>query len=79
MPFKKTDLEKILHEKKCNTLFLCGLRSVGCVLATYFGAKNADFNVFMIRDAVMSHNSTYTDNIEEILNALDFDTIDLIL
>jgi nicotinamidase-related amidase len=77
--FKKTDLEKILREKKCNTLFLCGLSSVGCVLATYFGAKNADFNVFMIRDAVMSHNSTFTQNIQEIVNALDFDAIDLML
>ena len=52
---------------------------MGRVLATNFGAKNADFNVFMICDAVMSHNSTYTDNIEEIVNALDFDTIDLML
>jgi nicotinamidase-related amidase len=77
--FKKTDLEKILREKKCNTLFLCGLSSVVCVLATYFGAKNADFNVFMIRNAVMSHNSTFTQNIEEIVNALDFEAIDLML
>lgn len=77
--FKKTDLEKILREKKCNTLFLCGLSSVGCVLATYFGAMNADFNVFMIRNAVMSHNSTFTDNIQEIMNALDFQAIDLML
>jgi nicotinamidase-related amidase len=77
--FKKTDLERILREKKCNTLFLCGLSSVGCVLATYFGAKNADFNVFMIRDAVMSHNSTFTQNIQEIVNALDFEAIDLML
>ena len=77
--FKKTTLEKLLREKNCNTLFLCGLSSVGCVLATYFGAKNADFNVFMVRNAVMSHNSTFTDNIQEILNALDFDAIDLML
>ena len=77
--FKKTNLEKILLEKKCNTLFLCGLSSVGCVLATYFGAKNADFNAFMIRNAVMSHNSTFTNNIQDILNALDFEAIDLML
>jgi len=76
---QKTDLEKILREKKCNTLFLCGLSSVGCVLATYYRAKNADFHVFMIRDAVMSHNSRFTQNIEEIVNAIDFDAIDLIL
>jgi nicotinamidase-related amidase len=77
--FKKTGLEKILREKRCNTLFLCGLSSVGCVLATYFGAMNADFHVFMIRNAVMSHNSTFTANIQEIMNALDFEAIDLML
>ena len=77
--FKKTELENMLREKKCNTVFLCGLSSVGCVLATYFGARNADFNAFMIRNAVMSHNSTFTNNIQEIVNALDFEAIDLIL
>jgi nicotinamidase-related amidase len=77
--FKKTNLEKLLRDKKCNTLFLCGLSSVGCVLATYFGAKDADYHVFMIRDAVMSHNSTFTQNIQEIVNALDFEAIDLML
>ena len=77
--FNKTDLERILHENKCNALFLRGLSSVGFALATYFGAKNADLNIFMIRDTDISHNSAYTDNIGEILKGLDFDTIALML
>jgi nicotinamidase-related amidase len=36
--FKKTELETLLREKGCNTVFLCGLSSTGCVLATYHGA-----------------------------------------
>ncbi len=33
--FTKTDLDKLLKEKDVNTVFLCGLSAVGCVLATY--------------------------------------------
>jgi nicotinamidase-related amidase len=64
--FKKTDLEKVLREKGCNILFLCGFSAVGCVLATYFGANDLDFNVFMIKDALISHNATYTNFVEDI-------------
>ena len=77
--FKKTSLEKILREKQCNTLFLCGLSSVGCVIATYFAAKDLDFKTFMLKDAIMSHNANYTDSIEEIFGALSYDTVSFIL
>jgi nicotinamidase-related amidase len=77
--FKKTELEKLLREKKCNTLFLCGLSSVGCVISTYFGARDLDFNTFLIKDAIMSHNSTYTRNIEEIFGAVNDEVVKLML
>jgi nicotinamidase-related amidase len=77
--FKKTELDKILKDKKCNTVFVCGLSSVGCVLATYFGARDLDYNAFMLKDAVMSHNSTYTDNIEEIVGALSYEAVEIML
>lgn len=77
--FNKTDLQKILQDKKCNTVFLCGLSSVGCVLATYFGANDLDYNAFMLKDAIMSHNSDYTNNIEDIFSALNYDTVDIML
>lgn len=77
--FKKTELEKILRAKQCNTLFLCGLSSVGCVLATYMGAKDLDFDVFMIKDAIMSHNSAYTDHVEDIFDAIGYDVIKIML
>jgi nicotinamidase-related amidase len=77
--FKKTDLHKILQEKKCNTLLLCGLSAVGCVISTYFGAKDLDYKTFMLKDAIMSHNSAYTDYIEEIFGAIGYDVADFIL
>lgn len=77
--FKKTELEKLLREKDRNTLFLCGLSAVGCVLATYHSALDLDFNVFMIKDAMMSHNSEYTDVIEETMETVSLNTLRFIL
>ena len=73
--FNKTDLDKILKEKGINTVFLCGLSATGCVLATYIGASNHDYKAFMVKDALLSPNSEYTDVIESIMNTVDLETI----
>lgn len=77
--FNKTDLDEVIKAKGSNTLFLCGLSAVGCVLATYIGAMNHDYKVFMIKDAIMSHNSDYTNNIEIMFDAVNYEVIGLIL
>ncbi|HOS46383.1 MAG TPA: isochorismatase family protein [Paludibacter sp.] len=77
--FNKTDLDKIIREKGSNTLFLCGLSAVGCVLATWVGAQDHDYKAFMVKDAIMSHDSGYTDNVEEMFNAVGYDVVELIL
>lgn len=77
--FNKTDLDKILKENGSNTLFLCGLSAVGCVLATWIGAQNHDYKAFMIKDAIMSHNSDYTNQIEDMFDAVGYDVVKLIL
>jgi len=77
--FTKTELDSILREKNANTLFLCGLSAVGCVLATYQGAHDLDYNVVMIKDAIMSHESRYTDSIEEIFDTVSFTTMNFML
>jgi len=77
--FNKTDLNKVIKEKGSNTLFLCGLSAVGCVLATWIGAQNYDYKAFLIKDAIMSHDSEYTNNIEEMFDAIGYDVIRLIL
>jgi nicotinamidase-related amidase len=77
--FNKTDLDKVLRDMGCNTLFLCGLSAVGCVLATWLGAFNHDYKAFLIKDAIMSHNKEYTNNIEIMFEAVGNDVIQLIL
>lgn len=77
--FNKTDLDKVIREKGCNTLFLCGLSAVGCVLATWNGAQNHDYKAFMVKNAIMSHNSDYTSDIETIFDAVGFDVVELIV
>jgi nicotinamidase-related amidase len=73
--FRKTDLDSLLKEKGCNTLFLCGLSATGCVLATYHGAAERDYDVFMVKDAVMSPNRTDTKVIEDISNSVNIQTL----
>jgi nicotinamidase-related amidase len=77
--FNKTDLDKLLNDKRCNTLFLCGLSSVGCVLATLFGAINHNYKAFLVKDAMMSHKKDYTTNIEIMFDAVGYDMIQFIL
>ena len=77
--FQKTELDKILKEKDCNTLFLCGLSSVGCVLATYFGGMERDYKVFMLKEGIMSHNSNYTIVIRDICETVSFETMNFLL
>jgi nicotinamidase-related amidase len=77
--FNKTDLDKLLKEKGINTLFMCGLSSVGCVLATYMDAANYDYKAFLIKDALLGPDAGYTDQIETILDAVGLEMIDYML
>ena len=77
--FKKTELDNILQKKNANTLFLCGLSAVGCVLASYFGGKDLDYHTFMIKNAIMSHNSKFTYSIQEIFDAVGFEALMVML
>jgi nicotinamidase-related amidase len=77
--FNKTDLDKILKEYHCNTLFICGLSATGCALATWLGAFNHDYKAFLVKDALMSPNKDHTTNIEIMFDAVGYDVIQLIL
>jgi len=77
--FNKTDLDKILRENGSNTLFLCGFSVVGCVLSTWVGAQDKDYNAFMVKDAIMSHDSDYTNHVEDMFNAVSYDVVKLIV
>jgi nicotinamidase-related amidase len=77
--FKKTGLDKLLKAKGCNTLFLCGLSAVGCVLATYHGALDNDYDVFMCREALISHDAALTKAVQEICQSIDYSALKLLL
>lgn len=77
--FTKTDLDKVLKEKGCNTLFLCGLSATGCVLATYFGGMDHEYKTILIKDGIMSHNSNYTNVIKDICESVSFETMMYVL
>jgi len=77
--FNKTDLNKVLQEKGVNTVFMCGLSAVGCVLATWIGAQNNDYKAFMIKDAMLSHDADYTNAIEAMFDAVGPDVVTLVL
>jgi nicotinamidase-related amidase len=77
--FNKTDLDKIIRETGSNTLFLCGLSAVGCVLATWNGAQNHDYKAFMVKNAIISHNAEYTRSVEQMFDAITYDVVQLII
>jgi nicotinamidase-related amidase len=77
--FNKTNLNEVLTENGINTVFLCGLSAVGCVLATKTGAQNNDYKAFIVKNAIMSHSSEYTKNVETMFDAVSYDVINLIL
>jgi nicotinamidase-related amidase len=70
--FKKTELDKLLKEKGVNTVFICGLSATGCVLATYHGAEDLDYNVFMIKGGLLSPKASQTETIEEICDSVNW-------
>ena len=53
-----------------------GLSSVGCVLATWFGAKDYDYKAFLLKYSMMSHDSQYTKSIETIFGALEMEAVE---
>ncbi len=77
--FKNTNLDDMLKAKGCNTLFLCGLSAVGCVLATYHGAMDHDYDVFMLKDSLISHDAALTQAVQEICKTIDYYALRLVL
>jgi len=77
--FTKTNLDSLLTALECNTLFLCGLSATGCVLATYFGGLDKEYDVFMIKNCLMSSDAELTRAVEEITEAIPWDAMKLLL
>lgn len=54
--FWKTDLEHQLVEMDIDTVVICGNALEYCITATYFGAKERGFNVFMLQNGIFAEN-----------------------
>jgi nicotinamidase-related amidase len=68
--FTKTSLDSVLKAQGVTTVYVSGLSAVGCALATYFGARDRGYDTYMVREAIISHRSDYTDVIRDITHAL---------
>ena len=77
--FKKTELESLLRNQGCNTLFLCGLSATGCVLATYHGAVDRDFDTFLVKGGLISPDRAQTEVIEDISETVTFEAMRVML
>jgi len=77
--FNKTELGKMLWEKGCNVLFLCGLSADACVLATYQGAEDLDFDAFLIREALISPDSAATRFVAGMCETVSYGALKVIL
>jgi nicotinamidase-related amidase len=77
--FKDTDLDKILKERKVNTVFICGLSAIACALATYMEAGDLGYDNFFVKYGLISMDPEHTKKIEEIYSALNYDTIRIML
>ena len=77
--FKKTALDKMLRDQGVNTVFLVGLSAVGCVLATYHGGADLDYNVFMVKHALISHDAALTKSVYDISSTISYGPLKLLL
>ena len=77
--FKKTALDKMLRDQGVNTVFLVGLSAVGCVLATYHGGADLDYNVFMVKHALISHDAALTKSVYDICSTISYGPLKLLL
>jgi nicotinamidase-related amidase len=50
--FLGTDLDLLLRSKKVENLVCCGVTTHVCVMSTVFTARNLDYRVLLLRDAV---------------------------
>ncbi len=77
--FNKTELEKLVRDKQCDTVILVGLSALHCVLATYFGAYDRDINPYLVRGAIAGKDEESVQIVEKICDTLSLRAIAQIL
>ena len=70
--FNKTDLHQKLQDLDVDTLFLTGFASAFCVSSTFRGAKDLDYDPFLVRGATADASPERVQLIEEIHDLLSY-------
>lgn len=73
--FNKTELEKILREKGCDTVIITGLSALHCVLSTYLGAYDRDLTPYLVRNGVAGPDEDSVSTAERICDTLSLRAI----
>ncbi len=60
--FRKTNLDELLNKNKINELYIVGLDAAGCVNTTVQAAQNRQYQVNIIKEAVISKSERKTDS-----------------
>jgi len=74
--FNKTDLEDILRNKTCDTVFIVGLSAIGCALATYHGAMDRDLEPYFVHGGVAADTEEHVRMAEEICRTISVEELD---
>lgn len=64
--FNKTSLYQTIQELGADTIFITGFSAAFCVLSTYRGAEDLDFNPILVRHAIASHDAAHIRFVEEV-------------
>lgn len=77
--FNKTELERIVRDRGCDTVILIGLSAMHCVHATYLGAYDHDLVPYLGRGAVAGPDEESVQLAEKICDTLSLRAISQIL
>jgi nicotinamidase-related amidase len=73
--FANQELGALLRRDGCDTIVIVGLSASGCVLATYFGAPDADIRPYLLKGGVASHNEEHVRFAEEICDTVTLEEL----
>lgn len=77
--FNKTELERLVRDRACDTVILVGLSAMHCVLATYLGAYDHDLIPYLAKGAVAGPDEESVKMAESICDTLSLRAISQIL
>ena len=69
--FFKTSLDEVLRQHQVNKLYIVGLDAAHCINTTVAAAQNRNYDVALIRDAILSESEQMKDSMMTVFQARD--------